>query len=85
VLSVLLECNWIRGVRYAEIAAWSLVKGRDKFSNWRDEESVLEMVLDYGGSISRILHIFNLSLCTILIHLSLITNFTLLFPSVSKI
>jgi len=33
------------------------------------------VVLDYGGLVGQILDIFNLSLCTILIHLSLIANF----------
>jgi len=45
----------------------------------------MEVVLDYNGSVSRVLHIFNLSLCTILVRLSLIINVTLLFPNVSKI
>jgi len=50
---------------------------------WRKIASL--MVLDYGGSVGRILYIFNLSLCTILICLLLIINFILLFPRVFKI
>jgi len=46
---------------------------------------VMEIVSDYNGSVGQVLHIFNLSLCTILVYLSLIANFTLLFPKISKI
>jgi len=43
------------------------------------------VVLGYSGSVGRVFHIFNLSLCTILVRLLLIANFTLLFPNVSNI
>jgi len=62
------------------------MESEDELSKWHDEDGILEIVvLDYGGSVSRILHVFSLSLCTILIRLSLIANFILLFPSVFKI
>jgi len=63
-----------------------LENGGDELSKWRNKDGVFGMmILDYGGSISQVLHTFNLSLYTILVHLSLIANFTLLFSKISKI
>jgi len=42
-------------------------------------------ISDYSGSVGQVLYTFNLLLYTILVHLSLIANFTLLFSKISKI